>query len=251
VALAVEVAGVAPVADTAPQLIWRAFGSRAPEGKTGARYQFEPVSGLCCTCGAEITEGVPFESRRGVVGINNDTFSGHAEYARWGTHACRACAWLYGDPKRTHRAILVVGERGWWPTIKAEMEGRTRWRDLLHEIISAPPETIMTGILTTDPKPRLWPRAQLATCAASGLYVHIPDWDISRWLSFSVREVIDTLAVIDEAMASGVTKSQIVQGIWSSPRIVDRLGVDRVAALESRLAPLRGSDRLILATVIA
>lgn len=236
---------------TAQQLMWAAFGSPAPEGKTGSLYRFEPAIGCCATCSAPIVEGVPFASRRGVRGIDNETFSGHGEYARWGTHVCRACAWLYGDPKRTGRAMLAIGDRGWWPTIAKPIEGRPRWRRILREIADADPETPMTGVLTTDPKPRLWPRARLASCGAPGLYLHIPEQDISAWSAIDIRGTAVALAAVDAALAAGATKTAARRGLWSVPRLVDQLGVDAIGALEARLAPLRGTVEFSVAAVIA
>jgi len=236
---------------TAAELMWRGFGSRSPEGKTGSQYQFEPAAGRCCTCGAEIAEGVPFAPRRGVAGIDNDTFSGHGEFARWGTHACRACAWFYGDPKRTHRGCLVVGDRGWWPTIAQEIEGRPRWRHVLGEIGRAGGDAPMTGVLTSDPKPRLWPRAQLATCGAPGLYLHVPDYDVSGWTIFDLRRVERAIAAVDDAIAAGATKRAAFYGLWLQAQLVDRLGLAATAALEAALAPHRGSVELTIAVLIA
>lgn len=235
----------------APGLIWRAFGSREPEGKTGSKYRMEAAVGVCATCAAAIEIGVPFAARRGVSGIDNDTFSGHAHYASWGTHVCPACAWLYGDPKRTHRALLVVGSRGWWPTIAQNIEGRPRWRNVLAEIGAAPPDELMTGIMTTDPKPRLWPRAQLAACGAPGLYLHIPEQDISGWRQLALADVFGALAAIDVALTAGATKTMALRGLWGVSKLVDKLGIDAVAAIERRLAPLRGTTEFSLAVVIA
>lgn len=236
---------------TAPQLIWRAFGARVPEGKTGGKYKLEKIAGTCATCAAPIKEGVPFQPRRGVAGINNDTFSGYAEYARWGTHVCPACAWLFGDPKRMHRAVLVVGEHGWWPTIAQTIEGRPRWRHALREIALAHPDTPMTGILTTDPKPRLWPRANIATCGSPGLYLHIPEQDISTWRALNLQRIAVCLAAIDLAMAAGATKTAALHGLLASPKLVDKLGLGKVIAIEDRLAPLRASIEFGVGIVIA
>ena len=237
--------------DTAPALIWRAFGSREPEGKTGSKYRMEVCAGVCSTCAAPIETGVPFAPRRGVAGVDNDTFSGYAHYASWGTHVCPACAWLYGDPKRTHRSLLVVGDRGWWPTITTEIEGRPRWRNVLAEIDAAYPDTPMTGVMTTDPKPRLWPRAQLATCGSPGLYLHIPEQDISGWRQFSLAGVMTALAAVDAALALGATKTMALRGLWVASNLVDKVGLDAIAAVERKLAALRGSTEFCIAAVIA
>lgn len=240
--------------DTASQLIWRAFGSRAPEGKTGGKYVFEAATGSCATCAAPLTSGVPFEPRRGIAGIagiDNDTFSGHSEYARWGTHVCKACAWLYGDPKRMHRSVLVVGGRGWWPTIAQTIEGRPRWRYILGEVARSAPSTPMTGVLTTDPKPRLWPRTCIATCGVPGLYVHIPEQDISRWAPIDITRLACALRAVDAAVQAGATKTATLRGLFGAPKLVDALGLDMIDRLERELSPMRGTIEFNIAAVIA
>lgn len=236
---------------TAPELIWAAFGRPAPEGKTGGQYKFEPADGHCATCSAPLARGVPFDPRRGVKGIDNETFSGHGEYAKWGTHVCPACAWLYGDPKRTHRSILAVGDTAWWPTIAKPIEGRPRWRRILRKIVDAAPDTPMAGILTTDPKPRLWPRIKTASCGQPGLYIHVPEHDISAWHALDIRAVALSLAAVDAAVAAGATKTAALRGLWSVPALSDRLGIDAIARMEARLEPLRGRVELNVAVVIA
>lgn len=236
---------------TPSTLAWRAFGSRAPEGKTGGLYKFEAARGECVTCAAPLTEGVPFTPRRGVAGIDNATFSGYADYARWGTHVCPACAWLYGDPKRMHRAMLCIGDEGWWPTIAQDIEGRPRWRRALGELAKHSPDTPMCGVLTTDPKPRLWPRMQMASCGAPGLYLHIPEQDISRWSRFSLRAVAECLRLTDEALKIGATKTAVLRGLWGNPKLIDKVGIAAIERLESLLAPRRGSIEFSIAAVIA
>ncbi len=93
---------------SAPQHLWYAAGR--PEGK----WVLEPVTGVCSTCAAPLTEGVQ------TAVINNPTFAQHADFFRFGTHCCGACAWLYSDPKRTHRNVLAVGDTLRWPKIVAE-----------------------------------------------------------------------------------------------------------------------------------
>lgn len=237
--------------DTAPQLIWRAFGSLPPAGKTGSKYGFEPCEGLCATCAAPITDGVPFTPRRKVAGIDNDTFSQHGEYARYGTHVCAACAWLYGEPKQMHRAVLVVGDQGWWPTIAQTIPGRPRWRHVLREIVHADAATPMTGVLTADPKPRLWPRAHVASCGAPGFYIHLPDQDISGWYAIELRHVAISLAAVDAAIAAGATKTAALRGLWTAPKLVDAAGIETIERLEERLALLRGRIEFNIAAVIA
>ena len=241
--------------DSASQILWQAMGRPAPEGKTGATYRFEPCGGRCATCAIPIDAGVPFEPRRGAAGINNKTFYGHAEYARWGTHVCAACAWLYGDPKRTHRGVLGVGGRGWWPTISKPVDGRPLWRDVLADVgaerSALSPETPMSGVLTTDTKPRLWPRAEAATIGSPGLYVHAPDYNWSQATRFDWSGIRAALAAVDAARAAGATKHAIWHGLLLWPALVDKAGLGLVIDLETRLVPWRGMPEGLIATVIA
>lgn len=236
---------------TGAAILWHAAGRPPPKGRTGARYRLEPASGCCATCAAPIAEGVPFTPRRGVAGIDNDTFHGHAEYARWGTHVCAGCAWLYGDPKRTHRGVLALGDRLWWPMIGEAAEDRPRWRTLLGWIAAAPPRTPLTGVLTADPKPRLWPRARAAVAGRPGLYLHIPDADWSRWTPFALRDVAQVLAAVDTARLLGFTKRAIWTGSGASPAMCDRWGLAAIEAAEAALKPWRGTAALLIAVTVA
>lgn len=236
--------------ETAPQLIWEAAGSPAPAGKTGSRYRLESALGRCATCAAPIVEGVPARPRRGVAGIDNDTFTGHAEYLRFGTHVCSACAWLYGDPKRAHRGVLALGRTVWWPTIAADLPDRPRWRRALGDVARAALDTPMTGVLTTDPKPRLWPRARLATAGQPGLYVHAPDYDRSTWMPLDLHGVAAALAAVDAARGLGAVKAAIWTGLGVTS-LCDRWGVKAVEAVERRLAALRPSAELLVAILVA
>lgn len=235
---------------TAPRLIWEGFGASAPEGKTGAKYAFEGCEGVCATCCHPIASGVPAHPRRGVTGILNATFSGHAEYLAHGTHVCAGCAWMYGQPKISHRAVLTLGGRSWWPTISQDMEGRPKWREILREASDLPPDAPMTGVLTTDPKPRFWPRVRLASIARPGLYVHWPDFDISRWVDFEFAAFWTCLGVVDEARALGMTKRECMLGGCTS-RLVDKRGIVAVMDMEARLAALRPDPSFSIAVVLA
>jgi hypothetical protein len=239
---------------SATQLIWAAAGHPATEGKTGSRYQLEQSPGRCATCAVPISDGVPFEPRRGVAGINNGTFHGHAEYARWGTHVCAACAWLFGDPKRTHRSILVLGESIWWPILgqpTEATEGRPRWREVFGCLDYVARDTPMAGILTTDTKPRLWPRIRMSLADAPGLYIHSPAHNWSHWTHFDRGSVAAALQLVDAAMALGATRMAAWQGLAGNTKLLDHHGLDAVLTLDESIQPLRGGAELLIACLIA
>lgn len=241
-------------ARSASGLVWAAAGRPAPEGKTGATYRLEAAAGLCATCAAPIAEGVPVMPRRGVAGIDNETFHGHAEYFRFGTHVCAACAWLYGDPKRTHRSVVAIGGSLWWPKLGPAAEGRPRWRTVLADLAGCghtAPGTLVAGVLTTDPKPRLWPRMTLSMAAAPELYVHSPDHDWSRPTAIDPDAVRAALFLVDEALASGASRRACWHGLLGSQKLVDAAGLDRLLQIDAALAPLRGGPTLLAACLVA
>lgn len=241
---------------TAPQLAWRALGGPAPQGKTGGQYRFEKVAegSVCATCATPIEEGVPFTPPRGVKGVDNPTFHGYAEYVRFGTHVCAACAWFYGDPKRTGRGLLVLGGEAFWPLLgqagKAPGD-RPRWRGLLGRVGRSPPATPMTGVMTVDPKVRLWPRMLIATAGAPALYLHSPGHNWSRWTPFDLEATGEALTLCDRAIALGATRSAVWRGLLIQPTLADKAGLDTVLALDAALAPRRGTAELLIACLVA
>lgn len=164
---------------------------------------------VCATCAAPITRGVDTGQ------VNNPTFSNHAEFFKFGTHVCRGCAWMYADPKRTHRNVLCVGEELWWPMISTESatDERPSWMELFGLIADYPPETSATGVLTTDPKPRMWPRCRAATVGSFGLYIHAPDMNISEWREFSLYALPSVSKPIRESLLGGFSKTRIHRGL--------------------------------------
>lgn len=240
--------------DTAPQIIWHAAGRPAPGGKTGSTYAFEPCEGVCATCAAPITEGVPFEPRRGVSGVNNATFYGHAEYARYGTHVCAACAWMYGEPKRHHRGVLAIGNRIAWPLLGTKPDGdRPRWRQMWGDVArmaKVAPDTPMTGVLTTDVKPRLWPRCKPATAARPGVYLHSPDHDWSAWVDLDLGRVAACMSILDYAVSIGASKRACWSGIGLNTKLIDK-HPEAVERIDAALAPHKGSAELLVAVLTA
>ena len=188
---------------SAPQLIWR--NSKEPAHK----YVEEDTEGYCATCAAPISTGVGTEQ------INNPTFANHSEFFKFGTHVCRACAWLYGDPKRTHRNVLAVGDELWWPMISRESatEERPSWMELFRRLENLPPETPMCGVLTTDPKPRNWPRMRLSTAQNPGLYIHAPDYDIAVFRVLDIATVLGISMHVRTALLAGFSKLDIYHGL--------------------------------------
>lgn len=227
---------------SAPVLIHRAAGYPLH------KYAEEPHDGVCATCATAIEVGVSTES------INNPTFANHAEFFKFGTYVCRACAWMYGDPKRTHRNVLVVGDELWWPMISADSatDERPSWGGLFgllyHEPEDYPPDIPMTGVLTTDPKPRLWPRSRLASIGSPGLYVHAPDYDVSEWRTFDLEHLIECARRIRPALLTGYAKTRIYTGLLSDYAKAKK-DLDAAISMERRLQEVRGSPEFVPALI--
>lgn len=229
---------------SAPHLIW--LGAGEPEHK----YEDEDYGNPCATCGVRAGRGVDTDQ------VNNPTFANHAEFFRFGSHVCRACAWLYGDPKRTHRNVLAVGDEVWWPMIShdsATVE-RPSWLDLLGTVADDPArypgDSPWTGVLTTDPKPRNWPRCRLASAASPGLYLHAPDYDVSEWRSFGLPGVLEIASVVRAALDLGFSKRRVHAGLLSDYQKAKK-NIEEVMELEEALREYRMHQEFVPALLIA
>lgn len=212
---------------TAPLLLWHAAG--CPESGLTT----EEASGFCATCGA------PLEGQCAPVAqiSGKSTFSQHADFVQ-GTHFCPGCAWLYNIGKGKPGNVIAVGDALYFPMISAESaraEGRLSWREVFAEIGPLPGETPVAGILTTDFKPRLFPRMRLASVGTLTLYVHSPDHDQSGLLTFDRFRVIEAIDLISECLALGFTKARCHFGLLVDFDRVRKLGADRVVSLENQL----------------
>lgn len=193
--------------DSASQLIWR----NADE--SGHKYHEESYGGPCATCSAYTEIGIGTEQ------INNKTFSNHSEFFKFGNHVCPACAWLYGDPKRAHRNVLAVGDELWWPMIGVDSATyeRPSWLDLLRDLPDRfDGDEPQCGVLTTDPKPRNWPRMALGTSRHLSLYVHAPDYDTATVVHLDALKLRDEFfPPIRKAQLAAFSKKRIYHGLLS------------------------------------
>lgn len=244
------------VAAPAPALAWRAAGSPAPT------WPIEPVPlAACACCGAAAGASVP------VARFVSETYSQPADFLPFGERVCPACAWWHSETKQRHRAWLAAGERLWWPILAVETAAaepdahlgigaqRPTWRELLRHLAALPPATPLAGLLTADPKPRLWPRVRAGTVGRATLYVHStgdrsPVGDLSASLALDLAAVVALLDLIEPLLAAGWPKRAIGRGLLAD---FGRASRDPPAALaaERRLAPLRGRPEFAVALLAA
>lgn len=205
----------------------------------------EPVeiSGHCSTCGGEDTYGITTDA------INNPTFSQHGDFFRYGTHVCRACAWLYRMGKSRPGNMVAAGEKLYWPTIAAN-PGRDQWISVLEEIANLPDDSQIAGILTTDVKPRLFPRMRLGTKATFGMVVHAPEYDVSGWLPLQLDKLLEIAHGVAPMLNHGYSKRSLLLGILRDyPRAIKHM--DQALQWEQQLATWRQQAEFVPALVVA
>jgi hypothetical protein len=221
-------------------MIWEASGSPAP------KWELEPVDGLCSTCGKSITTGVT-RTR-----IESETYSQHADYRKYGDYDCKACAWMSSYPKPNHRSVIVAGDSIWWPVLGVDSvtEDRPHWRDILSIIEALPGDTLVTGCITTDPKPRLWPRFKVATVSDFGLYIHATDYDVSGFRYFNLREANRVSGIIEDSLQAGFTKRSVFLNLLTDYKHASN-SADETMERERRLQELRMMPEFIPALLVA
>lgn len=189
---------------SASRLAWHAAGQPPHE------YRASATSGICATCADALVDGVPLAQ------IETPTFANHADYFRFGaTHVCPACAWLYGIGKGRPGNYLAYGDRIEFTVISLEsvVTDKRPWLDVLRELATLPGDTPVAGVMTTDVKPRLWPRARLASRARCGLYLHAPDYDVSEFREFDLDACLSLVDLMLPALSAGYAKASLYFGL--------------------------------------
>ena len=225
---------------TASQLIW--INAERPLPK----WRPESIKGVCATCAAPIAEGVP------TTAVNNPTFSQHADFWRYGTHVCPACAWLYGAGKGRPGNVLAYGDRLEYLVISTSsvVVNKRPWLHVLPDLLTLPLDAEVVGVLTTDVKPRVWPRMVLSTVGAPTLYVHAAEYDISAPVTLDVQRWLTLAQTIGKALDIGYTKKSVQHTLTRDyPRFIKNLEVSR--ELEDTFAPVRHTPEFVPALIIA
>jgi len=206
----------------------------------------EDASCFCATCATEITKCVPISQ------IENPAFSQHSDFLRYSKHVCEACAWLYWAGKGKPGNFIAAGNQYDQLVISHEsvVEDKEPWHKALLRIIQMPANTLVCGVLTTDVKPRLWPRTKLATVGNFGLYVHALDYDLSAYIDFDLKTCLHISEIMREPLISGYSKSSIYHGLLTD---FARSSKDPAKALniESKLNQTRSDPAFIPALLIS
>jgi len=232
----INVASVLPA--SASDHLWLASGMPEPQWPVVAR-----VSAPCATCGVTTNTGVAIKT------FATNTFSREADFLRFGDAVCVPCAWMYSDPKRRHRSVLAIDDAICWPALGADsaIDGRPTWRAALDALLAAPSGSAVTGVLTTDPKPRLWPLTRITTAARPGLYVHSPDHDLSGFVALDPTSLAGDLGLVADALARGYSKRAVMLGLPTHKAF--GTSPTEGLRLERQLAPRRRDQAFVVAVL--
>jgi hypothetical protein len=99
-------------------------------------------------------------------------------------------------------------------SLESVVTDKRPWIDVLADISAMPGNTPVSGVMTTDVKPRLWPRARLATVARFGLYLHAGEYDVSEWREFSLPDCLDLIGNMIAPLTAGYAKSSLYHGLF-------------------------------------
>lgn len=219
----------------------------AAAGKPAHPYDEDAVVTVCATCATPVTSGVP------LVQIETPTTADHANYFRFGSkHVCTACAWLYAAGKGRPGNYIATPGRMEYSVISLEsvVKDKRPWIEVLADLTALPADTPVAGVMTTDVKPRLWPRVRLATIDRFGLYVHAPDYDISEWREFGLASCLDLISIMVEPLTAGYTKASLYHGLLRDHARTSR-DPARALAWDSCLAAHRYQPHFIPALIAA
>ena len=232
---------------TKTELLWKALGY--PSNK----YEKSTITSdcVCASCCKELKVGSTSVHITQVIG---DTMANQSQFLRYGRHICFACANMYSDSKAMHRGFIVAGETVFFPMISwdsATVE-RPNWLEAL-KIINAIDDknTPCWSVMTTDPKPRLFPNAMLTSVGNFGAYVHAPDYDVSRFVMLSIPTVISTADSIIELLKLGFIKKTISESLVLDSKMVKKIGFKEVFRLEQNLKEFRKKPEFFPALIAA
>ncbi|HEY8136280.1 MAG TPA: hypothetical protein VIF61_00470 [Methylocystis sp.] len=177
----------------------------------------------------------------------------HANVFRFGsTGVCDACAWLFSAGKGRPGNFVATSNKLEYAVISLEsvVTDKRPWIEIIRDLAALPKDARVTGVLTTDVKPRLWPRCRVATIDRFGLYVHATDYDFSQWVDFGLADCLAAIDAILPALRRGWSKASVRSGLFADHA---RASSDPAQALvlEQSLAPLRGRPEFLPALIMA
>lgn len=162
---------------------------------------------------------------------------------------CVHCAALWGEPKVFARAVLATPEAVLFPTIAPDPAGqRPTWGQALAALDPTRPRVC---ILTTDPKKRVWPFAQVSQGDRLSMYVHDPSRGISGNRVVSLSLLLTTIAGIEAIYNLGFSKTAIERGLLDDLKRAKALGIPDTVAHERYLQSVRILPEFLTSLIVA
>jgi hypothetical protein len=231
---------------TPSEITWEGASKPQPSEK----YKIEQgIAGSCATCGAEMAgKGVTIAS------IESSTFSNHADFFKYGAkrHVCMACAWLYGAGKGRPGNFIATPLSYEEAVISLDsvVKDKRPWLSILSDIAAMPSNTPVTGVMTTDVKPRLWPRCHTKTVGAFGLYVHCPDYDVSAHIDFDLAQCLAFTDAMIPILSDGYAKASLWHGLLRDYKRASK-DMRLTIARENTLREMRQSPAFLPALLVS
>ncbi len=222
--------------------------AHAGSGYEPPKFELSQIEdGHCACCGAAINGDAVH-----IKEIENPTFSNHADFLRWGKYVCPACAWLYGAGKGKPGNFLATPDKYETLVISLDsvVEDKRPWLSAIYDLAKLPPDTPVCGILTTDIKPRLFPRMVSGTAAKPNIFVHAGDYDISQPVQFDLQDLLQIIDVVLSALQLGFSKTNCYRGLFNDFNKFSK-NVEQAYAIEQQLAQWRGNPAFIPAVLIS
>jgi hypothetical protein len=201
-------------------------------------------SGTCCVSGKygeHLLRDIVFSSSTGNI----------SNLAPYSTDCISISAYkMWSEPKVWARSLLATPGKILFPTIsKSEDASRPTWRDaLMHLDIELP----RACILTTDPKKRIWPFAEISQGEMLKMYVHDPSRAISENRILDIFTLLNTISRIEDIYSTyGFSKVAIAGSLLNDLKIAQKVGIEHTINLDSMLSEIRHIPEFTPALIIS
>lgn len=203
------------------------------------------TSGVCCVTGEKSDRLL---RRELVFSTSTGNTSNLAPYSGEGISISAYKLWK--EPKMWAKSILATAGQVLFPTITAgEDDTRPTWRNALQKLDISQERVC---ILTTDPKKRIWPFAQISQGKTIKMYLHDPSRGISENRTLDYYTLLNTLSKIEEIYTTyGFSKKAIASSLIPDFKTTKEVGIEHTLNLDEMLNEIREIPEFTPALIIA
>jgi hypothetical protein len=176
----------------------------------------------------------------------------------WVSAAAGAC-FKNADPRKgnpTARSFLIFhGGPCYVPLINREAareQGRPCWSDLVRAVWPTHQGQVCLAIITTDTKKRLWIRARVGALGCrTPILVYDSESALNKILFVGWPNLIECLALVEEAYTAGFNKKSIAGSLFSSAIGIKAVGYAMTAQLETCIHPWRSRPEFPITVLVS